>query len=134
MGVCFGVPSIKNKIMFSEPILAEEGEKGNSEVATRKFIDLEDYSKTSTSVAEKVLPSVVGISITYNVNTFFGSSTATATGSGIIISEDGYIVTNNHVISSSSSNSFYQITEASGIKISLYNDDTEYEAQIIGSD
>ena len=134
MGVCFGVPSIKNKIMFSEPILAEEGEEGNSEVATRKFIDLEDYSKTSTSVAEKVLPSVVGISITYNVNTFFGSSTATATGSGIIISEDGYIVTNNHVISSSSSNSFYQITEASGIKISLYNDDTEYEAQIIGSD
>ena len=134
MGICFGVPSIKNKVLFSEPITTEEGEEVSSDISTRKFIDLEDYSKTSTSVAEKVLPSVVGISITYNVNSFFGSSTATAAGSGIIISEDGYIVTNNHVISSSSSDSFYQITEASGIKISLYNDDTEYEAQVIGSD
>ena len=65
------------------------------------------------------------------------NSTATATGSGIIISEDGYILTNNHVIStdsSSSSNSSYQISEANKITVTLFNDTTEYEATIVGKD
>ncbi len=51
-------------------------------------ISLEGYSETAMGVADKVLPSIVGIEITYNVNSFFGTSTSTATGSGIIISED----------------------------------------------
>ncbi len=65
------------------------------------------------------------------------SSTATATGSGIIISEDGYILTNNHVVSSSSSSSnssYYQVSEASKLTVTLFNDDTEYEAKIVGKD
>lgn len=44
------------------------------------------------------------------------------TGSGVIISEDGYIVTNNHVIK-----------EASEIEITLNNKKT-YKAKLIGSD
>ena len=67
------------------------------------------------------------------------TSSATATGSGIIISEDGYILTNNHVISTSStdssnSNSYYQISEASKITVTLFGDTTEYEASIVGKD
>jgi len=53
-----------------------------------KAVNLEGYSDTAMGVADKVLPSIVGIEITYNVNSFFGMSTSTATGSGIIISED----------------------------------------------
>ena len=65
---------------------------------------------------------------------FNQQSTATATGSGIIISEDGYIITNNHVISSSSSESYYEVSEATKLTVTLFNDDTEYEAKIIGTD
>lgn len=47
---------------------------------------------------------------------------AMASGSGVIISEDGYVVTNNHVIQN-----------ADKVEIVL-NDKREYEAQVIGRD
>ena len=53
---------------------------------------------------------------------------------GIIISEDGYILTNNHIVSTSSNSSYYQVDEASKITVFLYDDETEYEAKIIGTD
>ena len=62
------------------------------------------------------------------------TSTATATGSGIIISEDGYILTNNHVVASSSSDSYYSVSEATKITVTLFNDETEYEATLVGAD
>ena len=62
------------------------------------------------------------------------TATATATGSGIIISEDGYILTNNHIVSNTSSDSFYEVSEATKVTVTLFNDTTEYEAKIIGKD
>jgi len=53
---------------------------------------------------------------------FYGNYTTTGGGSGIIISTDGYILTNNHVISG-----------AQNIKVRLH-DGTEYDAEVIGSD
>ena len=63
-------------------------------------------------------------------------STATASGSGIIISSDGYILTNNHVVdtSSSSSSSYYSISEASKVQVKLYGDEKIYDATIVGKD
>lgn len=131
IGVCFGIPDIRNKLLNnSNNISITSGPVANTVSNT-------DYSNTSIAVANKILPSIVGISINYTVNSMFGqSSTAEASGSGIIISQDGYILTNNHVINSATSNnnSFYQITEANNIKVTLYNDDTEYEATVVGSD
>lgn len=46
----------------------------------------------------------------------------------------GYILTNNHIINSEDSNSFYSVTEAKSITVTLYNDDTKYEAKVIGTD
>jgi len=43
-------------------------------------------------------------------------------GSGFVVSEDGYIITNHHVIK-----------DAKSLKVIFY-DDTEYEAELIGSD
>lgn len=132
VGVCFGVPNIRTKLIgntSNNGLSIASGPVANT-------ISNTDYSNTSIAVANKVLPSIVGISINYTVNAMFGgSSTATASGSGIIISEDGYILTNNHVINSSSNNnSYYQITEANTLKVTLYNDKTEYDAKVIGSD
>ena len=62
------------------------------------------------------------------------TSTATATGSGIIISEDGYILTNNHIVNTASTSSFYEVGDASKVTVYLYNDETPYPATIVGQD
>ncbi len=69
---------------------------------------------TTPQVIQNVLPSVVGV----NVETMMGAGS----GSGIIFSSDGYIVTNQHVIDG-----------AMGIKVKL-SDATEYDATIVGQD
>lgn len=67
--------------------------------------------------------SVVEITIsTTTSNSIFGKYTTTGSGSGIIISTDGYILTNNHVIES-----------ANEITVRLH-DGTEYKATVVGSD
>ena len=68
----------------------------------------ETYSTVSAQTEKKVLsveaiakqvgPSIVGISCTSVVRTYYGNQTAESIGSGIIISGDGHIVTNYHVI------------------------------------
>ena len=135
VGTCFGVPSIRNNILGMTA--SAMGEPDSSVSLNTQQISLLDYSDTAVGVAQKVLPSIVGINVTYSVNSLFykGQGTATAEGSGVIISEDGYILTNNHVVnSSSSSSSFYELGKASKITVKLYNDDTEYEAEIVGTD
>ena len=133
IGTCFGVPSIKNQIIGDTAF--KKTETNSIELNTQQ-ISLLDYSDTAVGVAQKVLPSIVGISVSYSVNSpfYINQSSASAEGSGVIISTDGYILTNNHVVNSSSSSSFYKLGKANKITVKLYNDDTEYEAKIIGTD
>ena len=132
VGTCFGVPTVKSKLLNAPTNNTSISQP--SDGTSEKVVNIANYSETSIEVAEKVLPSVVGITVSYQVSTIFGgSSTGEATGSGIIISEDGYILTNNHVISSDRS-SYYAIQEATGIKINLYGDETSYDATVIGTD
>ena len=65
---------------------------------------------------------------TYSQNFFFFNtvpSYSTALGSGVIISEDGYIVTNNHVVK--------DVVDEDAIKVKLYTGET-YIAKLIGTD
>ena len=139
LGTCFGVPEIKERILGEDMSTLQTSTESSEQNINTSQISLLDYSDTGVGVAEKVKPSIVGIKVEYQVTSMFLGQTGTATsqGSGIIISEDGYIITNNHVISSSSSETnslFYELNEASKITVTLYNDETEYEAQIVGTD
>ena len=80
---------------------------------------------TVAEAAAKAAPSTVEIQteITQQSYGMFGGTyTTNAAGSGVIISKDGYIVTNNHVIDGAQ-----KIT----VKTS---DGTEYDAKLIGTD
>ena len=78
---------------------------------------------STAEIAAKNENSIVEISISTTASSsFFGEYTTTGSGSGVIISTDGYILTNNHVISS-----------ANDITVRLH-DGTEYKATVVGSD
>lgn len=69
-----------------------------------------------TSIAQHALPSVVFISV--------GSSAGEGVGSGFVVRQDGYIVTNNHVIEG-----------AGGGQVGVtFSDGTETTAEVVGSD
>ncbi len=74
-------------------------------------------------VVERVEPSVVYIAVEYLESSFFFQSVRTKTGSGVIISSDGYIMTNSHVVE-----------DARSIDVVLPNIPITYEARIIGTD
>ena len=145
IGTCFGFPSIKEKLTGSTT--TSNTTVQTSSGTTSNLISLSNYSNTAVFAANKILPSIVGIEVSYTAtsNSIFGfgtpqTSTATATGSGIIISEDGYILTNNHVVDTSSSNSYsyYDISDATSVKVKLnsatYGNDATFDAKIVGKD
>jgi len=86
-------------------------------------------------VTERVVPSVVSISLTKlsrvqgpSMFPFFfgppeqGERREQGMGSGVIVSSDGFVLTNNHVVK-----------DAQGMKVVLY-DGREYDAEVVGTD
>ena len=114
---CFGLNEILK--INSKPSV-------NVEVSKVQYEKMEksDYSKA----IDKAIDCVVEITAEVQTATnyfFYSSYTSTAAGSGVIISEDGYIVTNEHVVSG--------VTGEDPVHVKLYNGDV-YSAEIIGSD
>lgn len=131
------VPEVRNIFNMNLPLTNTITESTNQISENTSLISLTNFSETGVAVAKKVLPSVVGIKVEYSVSSIFNrnmTSTAQAEGSGIIISEDGYILTNNHIINSSSTSSYYEVGKANKVTVTLYNDKTEYEGIIVGTD
>lgn len=120
----------------------------------KEMIDVSDTPLlTAEEAVAKVLPTVVGIESQfgemkshengkddYQYPSFFGfdfgmfggeenADVMTGTGTGVILSEDGYIVTNAHVIYDSE----YGLELAKKIKVLMANDD-EHEATVVGYD
>ncbi len=82
------------------PQSSDDSQVGENRTDVTIKVD-ETANSTIEAVAKKVTPSVVGIRTTAAVQSFFGGSTeSTGEGSGVIYSQDGYIITNYHVIES----------------------------------
>ncbi len=127
--------AMQNNISSNSRLLqtssAENNISGTNLVASTNLNDL-----TVTEIAKKVGPSIVGIKMTFKTNNrsfFFGSSapsTSDAEGSGIIISSDGYIMTNYHVVEYADPNSNIKNTT-----LTVYlPDKREATAKFIGGD
>ncbi len=88
---------------------------------------LEDIQFTITSLAERVTPTVVNITPIREIDSSEGfkrrGSYAQGSGSGVIIREDGIIVTNNHVVG--------EDTREADVRLS---DKTRFIARVIGRD
>ncbi len=98
-----------------------EGERGSTVIDINKV----DTSKVMTSAEIYALNvnSTVGITTSVTTTNFFGyQTTSAAAGSGFILTDDGYIVTNYHVIEG-----------ANEIKVALYSGET-HTATLIGYD
>ena len=137
LGIAFNVPNIKNNLQNTSSSNNTNNSENTSPSGTVDYVSLQKYSDTATYAANKVLPSIVGIKVEYTITSNFlqkMSSVGSAEGSGIIISEDGYILTNSHVINTSDSSIYYEISDATKVYVYLYNDETPYEASIIGID
>lgn len=76
-----------------------------------------------SQVVNKVEDTVVVIDVTYTTNqSWFGQQTSASSGSGVIISADGYILTCHHVVDA-----------ATTITVTT-NSNERYEASLVGSD
>ncbi len=84
----------------------------------------DDEADSTTNIVQNCMASVVGIYVSEQTISMSGEATEqdTGSGSGVIITEDGYIVTNNHVV-------------AGGGNLNVYlQDGTKYHATLIGTD
>ena len=114
--------NVLNTILSSETINNQPQQSRNVIVRNPDF----------TLAAEKTINSVVHVKNTAKANNsnslwdlFYGNSddrTTIGTGSGVIVSSDGYIITNNHVIEN-----------ATEIEVTT-NDNKSYDAELIGTD
>ena len=77
---------------------------------------------TPAEIYAKNVSSTVGITTSITTNYWGYQTTSAASGSGFIITNDGYIMTNHHVIE-----------DSSAITVSLY-DGATYDAELVGYD
>lgn len=146
-----------------EEISAPEKQNGNDETVNLSSSDDEEKSPSYNSpglfeiaarsdakplpdIVDEIMPSVVGISSLFEIQTRYSSFNpfgfgfqtepqvreGVSTGTGIVMTEDGYIITNAHVVYMQDTDE-YTAGEAKEVSV-LFSDKEEYEAKIIAFD
>lgn len=106
---------VKNEAVASTQPVREDSEFVYTAESDKKALSVEE-------IAKKAGPSIVGISCTSVVRSYFGNQESQSGGSGIIIDSTGYVLTNYHVVEG-----------ASKVKVKLTSGN-EYEAKLVGGD
>lgn len=120
-GLGFGGGYFANKVNTSTSGSLNITKTSNS--GTTTTVSSTSKANSTSEIVKKTADSVVEISTESVVTGSFAQQyVQQGAGSGVIISQDGYILTNNHVING-----------ANSVKVRL-RDSTEYDATIIGSD
>ena len=102
----------------------------SSEISDGTIIEIRDFEEVVIPIAEKLKPSIVGIRVSVS-NGISGGSTYEA--SGVIYSEDGYIITNQHVLSPAMDQEG-QVSQGSKIEVFVEGSEDSFEGEIIGTD
>lgn len=110
-------------VLLKKDVIPESVNEG-----VTKKIEITKVDSPVVAIAEKAMPSIVGIKVNSFVQGMFGLQESNSEGSGIIYSEDGYIITNYHVIESAIRNN------SASVYVTFYNTDEEIQAEIIGGD
>ena len=102
---------------------AAAGGADNAQTATP--VKNDSAALTASSIYEQACEQVVGVTTEVTYTNFFGMNSSSAvSGTGFIVSEDGYILTNYHVIELAAQND-------KDVNVILY-DGTRYTASIVG--
>lgn len=108
-------PVPTNRVAGAEPVVIRE------QVRT-EFVPVEgtgEIEADPAAVARKVIPSIIHVQIGTGSA---GNFAVAGSGSGVVLSEDGLIVTNNHVVEG-----------ASDVQV-IFADGRTYQAEILGTD
>jgi len=96
---------------------------------------LEDIQFTITSLAERVMPTVVNITPIREITSSQGfkrrGSYTQGSGSGVIIREDGIIVTNNHVVGEDTSEAEVRLSDKSHAIARVIGRDKETDIAVL---
>ncbi len=96
---------------------------GLSEIEPGQIPSLMAFDEAISQIADMVTPSVVNIRVQLRQEDVFGSEIfGEGVGSGVIYSEDGYIITNSHLVQ-----------QAEEMLVQLH-DGTDHPAELIGAD
>lgn len=118
-------------VLNGRPVTAQTTDQQQENLPQMTITDIDNYEQinepevregeplTAVQAIKKVNPSVVGVVSTVTNN--YGMM-GKSTGSGVIMTEDGYIITNAHVVAGATSVSV------------VFSDSSEEEAKIVGQD
>lgn len=126
----------------AEPVIKDNKSDKNGELPSLIQIAAREDAKYLPDIVDEIEPSVVGVSSTFEFTQTYNSwgwmgvqpeqqtQRAVGTGTGIIMTEDGYIVTNAHVIYDDSE---YKAGKAIEVSV-LLSDESKHDAKIIAYD
>ena len=120
-GAGFGGAALASSVGVGGGTAIHQSDRTVQEVTVKKVTG--QTLMTPAEVYASTVGSVVSINCSAVSTNIFGQRVESASsGSGFVITQDGYIVTNHHVVAS-----------ASSVKVTMY-DGKEYSAAVVGSD